>query len=77
MSVEDQGTGIPREQLARVFEPFFTTKAVGEGTGLGLAVAHGIVAEHGGWIEVESDVGKGSRFSIFLPPPAEPREAAS
>ncbi|TMA94149.1 MAG: HAMP domain-containing protein [Deltaproteobacteria bacterium] len=77
VSVEDQGTGIPREHLARVFEPFFTTKAVGEGTGLGLAVAHGIVAEHGGWIEVESDVGKGSRFSIFLPPPAEPREAAS
>jgi len=77
VSVEDQGTGIPREQLARVFEPFFTTKAVGEGTGLGLAVAHGIVAEHGGWIEVESDVGKGSRFSIFLPRPAEAREAAS
>ena len=77
VSVEDQGTGIPREHLARVFEPFFTTKAVGEGTGLGLAVAHGIVAEHGGWIEVESDVGKGSRFSIFLPPPAEPKEAAS
>jgi two-component system NtrC family sensor kinase len=77
VSVEDQGTGIPREHLARVFEPFFTTKGVGEGTGLGLAVAHGIVAEHGGWIEVESDVGKGSRFSIFLPRPAEPREAAS
>ena len=77
VSVEDQGTGIPREHLARVFEPFFTTKAVGEGTGLGLAVAHGIVAEHGGWIEVESDVGKGSRFSIFLPRPAEAREAAS
>jgi two-component system NtrC family sensor kinase len=77
VSVEDEGTGIPREQLARVFEPFFTTKAVGEGTGLGLAVAHGIVAEHGGWIEAESDVGKGSRFSIFLPRPAEPTEAAS
>ncbi len=77
VTVEDEGTGIPRERLARVFEPFFTTKRVGEGTGLGLAVAHGIVAEHGGWIEAESDVGKGSRFSIFLPRPAEPAEAAS
>jgi signal transduction histidine kinase len=74
--VDDEGTGIPREELARVFEPFFTTKRAGEGTGLGLAVARGIVAEHGGWIEAESDVGKGSRFSIFLPRPAEPAEAA-
>jgi len=70
ISVTDQGTGIPREQLPRIFEPFFTTKGVGEGTGLGLAVAHGIVAEHGGWITVESVVGKGSCFSIFLPQPA-------
>ena len=77
VTVEDEGRGIAREDLARVFEPFFTTKAIGEGTGLGLAVAHGIVAEHGGWIEVESEVGKGSRFSIFLPRPAEPAEAAS
>jgi two-component system, NtrC family, sensor kinase len=77
VTVEDEGTGIPPEQLARIFEPFFTTKQVGEGTGLGLAVAHGIVAEHGGWIQAESDVGKGSRFSIFLPRPAEPAEAAS
>src|SRR5206468_4021440 len=58
VTVEDEGRGIPREDLAHVFEPFFTTKAVGEGTGLGLAVAHGIVAEHGGWIEVASEVGK-------------------
>jgi len=77
VTVDDEGTGIPREELGRVFEPFFTTKRVGEGTGLGLAVAHGIVAEHGGWIEVASEVGKGSRFSIFLPRPAEPAEAAS
>ena len=77
VTVEDEGTGIPREQLARVFEPFFTTKRVGEGTGLGLAVAQGIVAEHGGWMEAESDVGRGSRFSIFLPRPPEPAEAAS
>src|SRR5437867_7299448 len=77
VTVEDEGRGIAREDLARVFEPFFTTKGIGEGTGLGLAVAHGIVAEHGGWIEVESEVGKGSRFLIFLPRPAEPAEAAS
>jgi two-component system NtrC family sensor kinase len=70
VTVTDEGKGIPPEQLARIFEPFFTTKGVGEGTGLGLAVAHGIVAEHGGWITVESTVGKGTRFSIFLPPPA-------
>ncbi len=77
ITVEDEGRGIAREDLARVFEPFFTTKGVGEGTGLGLAVAHGIVAEHGGWIDAESAVGKGSRFSIFLPRLAEPAEAAS
>ena len=77
VTVEDDGRGIAREDLARIFEPFFTTKRVGEGTGLGLAVAHGIVAEHGGWIVAESEVGKGSRFSIFLPRPAVPKEAAS
>jgi signal transduction histidine kinase len=67
ITVEDSGMGIPADRLQHIFEPFFTTKAVGEGTGLGLAVAHGIVAEHGGWIAVESTVGGGSRFSIFLP----------
>jgi signal transduction histidine kinase len=77
ITIEDEGTGIPREQLPMVFEPFFTTKSVGKGTGLGLAVAQGIVADHGGWIEVESEVGKGSRFSIVLPRPAEPSAAAS
>jgi two-component system, NtrC family, sensor kinase len=70
VSVEDQGSGISAEQIERIFEPFFTTKAVGEGTGLGLAVAHGIVAEHGGWITVSSVVGTGSRFAIYLPEPA-------
>jgi two-component system, NtrC family, sensor kinase len=77
LSIADEGTGIARENLERIFAPFFSTKRSGEGTGLGLAVAHGIVTEHGGWIEVESDVGKGSRFSIFLPRPAEAEEAAS
>jgi signal transduction histidine kinase len=77
VTVEDSGRGITREDLDRIFEPFFTTKRVGEGTGLGLAVAHGIVAEHGGWIVAESELGKGSRFSIYLPRPAVPTEAAS
>jgi two-component system, NtrC family, sensor kinase len=67
ITVEDEGTGIAPEVLPRVFEPFFTTKQVGEGTGLGLSVAYGMVREHGGWIEVRSDYGKGSRFAAYLP----------
>jgi signal transduction histidine kinase len=66
--VRDAGDGIAAEHLPHVFDPFFTTKDVGEGTGLGLAVAYGIVREHGGWIEVESEVGAGTRFAIVLPP---------
>src|SRR5262245_38234710 len=66
VTVEDQGAGIAPEHLPRVFEPFFTTKDVGEGTGLGLSVAYGIVHEHGGWIDVQSLPGRGSRFTVFL-----------
>jgi len=65
--VQDEGEGIPKENMPHVFEPFFTTKDTGKGTGLGLSIAYGIVREHGGWIDVESEIGKGSCFSIYLP----------
>jgi len=80
VSVADTGCGIPEENLKRIFDPFFTSKGVGKGTGLGLSVSHGIVVAHGGAIEVESSVGKGSTFRIFLPmepPAAEARDAAA
>ncbi len=67
LDVSDEGTGIREEDLAHVFEPFFTTKEVGAGTGLGLAVVHGIVHDHGGWIAVTSEANQGSCFSVYLP----------
>jgi len=66
-SITDTGFGISEENLARIFDPFFTTKKEGEGTGLGLAVSYGIVRAHGGQIRVESEVGKGTCFTIELP----------
>jgi len=66
-SVSDTGTGIPPELLPRIFNPFFTTKEKGKGTGLGLSIVHGVVSKAGGFIEVESTVGAGTSFHIFLP----------
>jgi len=67
LEVADNGAGIAQENLHRVFEPFYTTKEVGKGTGLGLAMVYGIVKKHGGFIEVKSAPGMGSRFSTFIP----------
>jgi len=65
--IADTGAGIPREIIDKVFDPFFTTKPVGKGTGLGLSISHKIIKDLGGTITVQSEVGKGTEFKIFLP----------
>lgn len=67
IEISDDGKGIPQENLNRIFEPFFTTKPVGEGTGLGLSLSHGIIKKHGGCFDVHSEIGKGTKFKIWLP----------
>jgi signal transduction histidine kinase len=70
VEVRDTGEGIRREDIKRIYDPFYTTKGIGRGTGLGLAVSYGIVQEHGGAIFVDSVPGKGTTFTVTLPPVA-------
>jgi len=74
ITITDTGCGIAEENLQKIFDPFFTTKGVGKGTGLGLSVSHGTIEAHGGWIEVDSTVGEGTEFRIYLPLEGAPGE---
>ena len=66
MVFKDTGLGIPREDLSKIFEPFFTTKVIGRGTGLGLSICYAVVQEHRGRVVVDSQVGTGSTFRVYL-----------
>jgi len=67
IKISDTGAGIPKENLSKIFDPFFTTKEVGKGTGLGLNIAYNIIKKHKGTIEVQSEIGKGTTFTIQIP----------
>lgn len=67
VSIADSGQGIPPELIGKIFDPFFTTKKVGEGTGLGLSISYGIIEKHGGRLEVQSEAGKGTLFTVYIP----------
>jgi CheY-like chemotaxis protein len=77
LQISDTGSGITADNCEHIFEPFFTTKKIGEGTGFGLAIVHTIVKGHGGFLTVESDVGKGTTFNIYLPADPAVRTIAS
>jgi two-component system cell cycle sensor histidine kinase/response regulator CckA len=77
VTVSDQGTGIPPERLPKIFEPFYTTKKPGEGTGLGLSTAYGIIKQTGGFIFAESEVGRGTIFTLWFPAHDRPRDVAA
>jgi len=77
ITVKDSGEGIPSDVMPHIFEPFYTTKPVGQGTGLGLAQAYGIIRQHGGYIDVHSQVGQGTDFHIYLREQESPEQAGS
>jgi len=77
LAIEDNGHGMDKETQSRIFEPFFTTKEKGKGTGLGLSTVYGIIKQSGGYVLAQSEVGRGTTFSIYLPRVEEPAESVS